>query len=62
MKNLIKINFEEELANELLLRLNVEEKHVTNKLKRELVKSFKKQNINDYNKKINEYFDINHPF
>ena len=62
MKRMIKINFEEELVNELLLNLNINEKFVTNKLKKELIKSFKKQNFNLYNEKRNEYFDSIHPF
>lgn len=62
MKKMFVLMFEEQLAKELLIKINIESALVDNKLKKKLVKSFKKQNTKDYHDKMNEFFDAIHPY
>jgi hypothetical protein len=62
MKKMFISLFEELLIKELLIKININSEYVDYKLKKKLVKSFKEQNQNEYNQKMNEFFDHIHPY
>lgn len=62
MKKFLISAFEEKLAQELLMKINIKSELADNKLKKKLIKIFKQQNKNDYHNKMNEFFDTIHPY